>query len=62
MSIDVCDASGFTCAMRIGEIGYRPDPIWRVQTVRAGRRYCIMQTAERLVPFFRKFEFLETGI
>ena len=27
MSIDVCDASGFTCAMRIGEIGYRPDPI-----------------------------------
>jgi hypothetical protein len=35
---------------------------WRVQTVRAGWRYCIMQTAERLVPFFRKFEFLETGI
>ena len=34
----------------------------RVQTVRAGWRYCIMQTAERLVPFFRKFEFLETGI
>ena len=34
----------------------------RVQTVRAGWRYCIMQTVERLVPFFRKFEFFETGI
>lgn len=34
----------------------------RVQTVQAGWRYCIMQTAERLVPFFRKFEFFETGI
>jgi hypothetical protein len=34
----------------------------RVQTVRAGWRYCIMQTAERLVPFFRKFEFFETGM
>jgi hypothetical protein len=34
----------------------------RLQTVRAGWRYCIMQTAERLVPFFRKFEFHETGI
>lgn len=34
----------------------------RLQTVRAGWRYCIMQTAERLVPFFRKFEFNETGI
>ena len=34
----------------------------RWQTVRAGWRYCIMQTAERLVPFFRKFGFLETGI
>jgi hypothetical protein len=34
----------------------------RVQTVRAGWRYCIMQTAERLVPFFLKFEFFETGI
>lgn len=34
----------------------------RAQTVRAGWRYCIMQTAERLVPFFVKFEFFETGI
>lgn len=34
----------------------------RWQTVRAGWRYCIMQTAEKLVPFFRKFEFHETGI
>lgn len=32
---------------------------WR--TVRAGWRYCVMQTAERLVPFFRKFGFAETG-
>jgi hypothetical protein len=34
----------------------------RWQTVRAGWRYCIMQTAEKLVPFFRKFEFRETGL
>jgi hypothetical protein len=34
----------------------------RWQTVRAGWRYCVMQTAERLVPFFRKFEFQETGV
>lgn len=34
----------------------------RWQTVRAGWRYCIMQTAEKLVPFFRKFGFDETGI
>lgn len=34
----------------------------RWQTVRAGWRYCVMQTAERLVPFFRKFEFEETGV
>jgi hypothetical protein len=34
----------------------------RLQTVRAGWRYCIMQTAERLVPFFLKFDFFETGI
>lgn len=34
----------------------------RWQTVRAGWRYCVMQTAERLVPFFRKFEFFETGM
>ncbi len=34
----------------------------RRQTVRAGWRYCIMQTAERLVPFFLKFKFFETGI
>jgi len=34
----------------------------RWQTVRAGWRYCIMQTAEKLVPFFRKFEFEETGL
>lgn len=34
----------------------------RWQTVRAGWRYCIMQTAEKLVPFFRKFEFYETGV
>lgn len=34
----------------------------RWQTVRAGWRYCIMQTAEKLVPFFRKLEFCETGI
>jgi len=34
----------------------------RWQAVRAGWRYCIMQTAERLVPFFLRFEFRETGI
>jgi hypothetical protein len=34
----------------------------RWQAVRAGWRYCLMQTAERLVPFFRKFEFYETGV
>ena len=34
----------------------------RWQTVKGGWRYCIMQTAEKLVPFFRKFEFGETGI
>lgn len=34
----------------------------RWQTVHAGWRYCIMQTAEKLVPFFRKLEFHETGI
>jgi hypothetical protein len=34
----------------------------RWQTVQAGWRYCIMQTAEKLVPFFRKLEFNETGI
>ena len=34
----------------------------RWQAVHAGWRYCIMQTAEKLVPFFRKFEFHETGI
>lgn len=34
----------------------------RWQTVHAGWRYCIMQTAETLVPFFRKLEFHETGI
>lgn len=34
----------------------------RWQTVNAGWRYCIMQTAEKLVPFFRKFEFYETGV
>ena len=34
----------------------------RLQTVRAGWRYCIMQTAERLVPFFCKFEFRDSGI
>ena len=34
----------------------------RLQTVRAGWRYCIMQTAERLIPFFRKFEFHDSGI
>jgi hypothetical protein len=34
----------------------------RLQTVRAGWRYCIMQTSARLVPFFEKFEFKETGI
>jgi hypothetical protein len=34
----------------------------RLQTVRAGWRYCVMQTAERLVPFFRRFEFFETGM
>lgn len=33
----------------------------RCQTVKGGWRYCIMQTAEKLVPFFRKFEFFETG-
>jgi hypothetical protein len=32
------------------------------QTVRAGWRYCVMQTAEKLVPFFLKFDFYETGI
>jgi len=34
----------------------------RWQTVHAGWRYCIMQTSEKLVPFFRKLEFYETGI
>ena len=34
----------------------------RWQTVRAGWRYCLMQTAEKLVPFFAKFEFQETGV
>lgn len=34
----------------------------RLQTVHAGWRYCVMQTSERLVPFFRKFGFVETGI
>lgn len=34
----------------------------RWQAVRAGWRYGIMQTTEKLVPFFRKFEFFETGI
>jgi hypothetical protein len=34
----------------------------RLQTVRAGWRYCIMQTAERLIPFFHKFEFHDSGI
>jgi hypothetical protein len=34
----------------------------RWQTVRAGWRYCIMQTAEKLVPFFRRFEFFDTGM
>lgn len=34
----------------------------RLQTVRAGWRYCIMQTAKRLVPFFGKFEFRDSGI
>jgi hypothetical protein len=34
----------------------------RWQAVHAGWRYCIMQTAEKLVPFFRKFGFTETGI
>jgi hypothetical protein len=34
----------------------------RWQTVHAGWRYGIMQTAEKLVPFFRKLEFHETGI
>lgn len=34
----------------------------RWQTVQAGWRYCIMQTAERLVPFFRRFEFKETDV
>ena len=33
----------------------------RWQAVRAGWRYCVMQTAEKLVPFFRKFDFQETG-
>ena len=34
----------------------------RWQAVHAGWRYCIMQTAEKLVPFFHKLEFHETGI
>lgn len=34
----------------------------RWQTVRAGWRYCLMQTSERLMPFFRKFEFRESGV
>ncbi|TNC15027.1 hypothetical protein FF100_05525 [Methylobacterium terricola] len=33
----------------------------RLRTVTGGYRYCVMQTAERLVPFFRRFEFQETG-
>lgn len=34
----------------------------RWQTVRAGWRYCLMQTAEPLVSFFTRLEFRETGI
>jgi hypothetical protein len=34
----------------------------RWQTVRAGWRYCIMQTAEKLIPFFLKFGFHQTGM
>jgi hypothetical protein len=34
----------------------------RWQTVRAGWRYCLMQTAEKLVPFFTRLEFRETGV
>lgn len=34
----------------------------RWQAVHGGWRYCMMQTAERLVPFFRKCEFVETGV
>ena len=33
----------------------------RLQTVQAGYRYCIMQTAERLVPYFSRFEFRPSG-
>lgn len=32
----------------------------RLQAVTAGYRYCIMQTAERLVPYFRRFQFFPT--
>ncbi len=34
----------------------------RLQAVRAGWRYCIMQSTERLVPFFQRFGFDETGL
>ena len=34
----------------------------RWQTVHAGWRFCIMQTAAKLVPFFTRFEFFETGL
>jgi len=34
----------------------------RLQAVRAGWRYCIVQTTERLIPFLRRFEFDETGL
>lgn len=34
----------------------------RLQTVTAGYRYGIMQTTERLVPFFSKFDFYPTGL
>lgn len=34
----------------------------RLQTVTAGYRYGIMQTAERLIPFFSRFDFYPTGV
>lgn len=34
----------------------------RLQAVRAGWRYCIVQTTERLVRFLRRFGFHETGL
>ena len=33
----------------------------RYQTVAAGYRYCVMQTAPKLVPYFKRFQFYNSG-